>query len=109
MRGLRLICLILVLIVGFISFASIVSAEEKKATPKAKPVKGLYLYGSVVSINKDAKLMTVKGWRGNVTLDVSNASLKGFKDIREISPGDKIRARYTNFGIEINKVGKGKK
>jgi hypothetical protein len=109
MRGLRLTCLILVLIVGFISFASIVSAEEKKATPKAKLVKGLYLYGSVVSINKDAKLMTVKGWRGNVTLDVSNASLKGFKDIREISPGDKIRARYTNFGIEINKVGKGKK
>ncbi|MCS7280050.1 MAG: hypothetical protein NZ583_00260 [Desulfobacterota bacterium] len=65
---------------------------------------GRYLFGSVISVNHEAKLMTVKSWRGQVTLDISNPTTYGVKDIKEIKPGDRVKVRYTNFGIEIVKL-----
>ena len=109
MKRLCFMFVLLFFILGLVSGNFLLFAEEKKTDPQGKGVSGLYLSGSVVSINPEAKLMTVKGWRGNVTLDISNSTLKGFKDIKEISAGDKVKVRYTSFGIEINKVAKAKK
>lgn len=68
--------------------------------------KGAYLYGTVLSINEDSKLMKIKSARGDVVVDVSNAELKGYKDLKAVKQGDRIKVRYTNFGIRIESLRK---
>ncbi|MCX7857843.1 MAG: hypothetical protein N2513_07695 [Deltaproteobacteria bacterium] len=95
-------------VVMFYVSMDVFSVEKHQPGSKKKITvnQGLYLHGKVVSINSEAKLMSVKSSRGDVTLDITNASLKGYKGIKEISVGDKVKVRYTNFGIEIVKTQK---
>ncbi len=110
MRRIFLFLLSVTLVLSLIPLGSAFPAEKgKKAIIKEKVQRGLYFYGIVSSVDPESNLMTVKNWRGSVTLDTTNANLKGYKDIRDISPGDRIKVRYTTFGIEIGKLQKGKR
>jgi hypothetical protein len=86
-------------------------AAEKAAAPekpKPKP-KGVFI-GNVAAVDAAAKTVTVeskygmKGEKGSVTFDLSNAKFKGYKAAEDIQVGDKIAAKYVKDGIEVKKI-----
>ncbi len=87
------------------------SAPEKPK-PKPKP-KGLFM-GDVIAVDASAMMFTVKshsgtpGEIGEVTFDLANAKLKGYKGIGDIKAGDEVSVKYTKDGISVDKIGGGK-
>jgi hypothetical protein len=85
----------------------------EKPKPKPKP-KGVFL-GDVTSIDAAAKMFTVKshsgtpGEIGDVTFDLTNAKLKGYKGIEDIKAGDKVSVKYRKDGVSVDKMGGAKK
>lgn len=102
MRKLLLLSFFILCTVLFASYG-LCSENPAKSTPKER---GLYLYGNVVSLDENSMLLRIKSPRGEVTVDVTNAELKGYKDLKSIKPGDRVRVRYTNFGIRIENLKK---
>jgi hypothetical protein len=80
-----------------------------KPKPKPKP-KGVFM-GAVTSVNASTKMVTVKsnsgtpGEIGDVTFDLTNAKLKGYKGIGDIKAGDKVSVKYTKDGVTVDKMG----
>ncbi|MCG6536537.1 MAG: hypothetical protein L7F78_17985 [Syntrophales bacterium LBB04] len=69
------------------------TTPEKKVTTTTTETtksKGMWLRGRVAAMDTAAKMMTVKGKKGDMTFDVSNAKMKG-----EPKAGDKVRVKYT--------------
>ena len=81
-------------------------APMKAAKLKAKPMNGFA--GEVTRVDLGGKILMVKGKKANVTFDLINAKVKGYRSIDEMKPGDKVFAKYTADGVEIKKMG-GKK
>jgi len=88
-------------------------AAPEKPKPKPKP-KGVFM-GDVIGVDAAAKMFTVKshsgtpGEIGEVTFDLGNAKLKGYKGIEDIKKGDKVSVKYMKDGINVDKMGgKGK-
>jgi hypothetical protein len=81
----------------------------EKPKPKPKP-KGIFM-GAVTGVNAAAKTVTVKsnsgtkGEIGDVTFDLTNAKLKGYKGIEDIKDGDMIAVKYIKDGINVDKMG----
>lgn len=79
------------------------AAPEKPAEPakpKPKPISGFV--GTVVKT--DPGLMTVKGAKDSVTLDISMAKLKGYKYISDIKVGDKVAVQYKKGNPMVTKI-----
>lgn len=96
------------LVVIFFVFALAILSPCSVLGQTKKPY-GVYLYGNVVDINHDSQLMTIKGWRGLVTVDITNAKLVGYNDLKQIAKGDRVKVRYLTYGIEIGKIKKAKR
>jgi hypothetical protein len=67
------------------------TSPEKKATTTTTITKSksMKFYGKVISMDTAAKMMTVKGKKGDITFDVSNAEMK-----IEVIAGDKVMVNY---------------
>jgi hypothetical protein len=63
--------------------------KEITTTTKTTKSKGMRFYGKVISMDTEAKMMTVKGKRGDMTFDVSNAEMKS-----EVKAGDRVFVKY---------------
>jgi hypothetical protein len=63
--------------------------KEITTTTKTTKSKGMKFYGKVISMDTDAKMMTVKGKKGDMTFDVSSAEMKS-----EVKAGDKVYVKY---------------
>jgi hypothetical protein len=69
------------------------TTPEKKVTTTTTETtksKAMWFKGRVTSMDTAAKMMTVKGKKGDMTFDVSNAKMKG-----EAKAGDMVRVKYT--------------
>jgi hypothetical protein len=70
-----------------------VFAQEKKAPEASKP-KALHYYGTVASMDSAAKLLVVKGKKGEIKFDVAAARWKGYKGMDEVKTGEYVSVRY---------------
>lgn len=69
------------------------TTPEKKVTTTTTETtksKAMRFRGKVTAMDTAVKMMTVKGKKGDMTFDVSNAKMKG-----EPKAGDKVRVEYT--------------
>ena len=69
------------------------TTPEKKVTTTTTETtksKAMWFSGRVTAMDTAAKMMTVKGKKGDMTFDVSNAKMKG-----EAKAGDKVKVNYT--------------
>ena len=72
------------------------TTPEKKVTTtttettKTTKSKAVWFRGKVTAMDTAAKMMTVKGKKGDMTFDVSSARMKG-----EAKAGDNVRVKYT--------------
>ena len=69
------------------------TTPEKKVTTTTTETtksKAMWFRGRVTAMDTTAKMMTVKGKKGDMTFDVSNAKMKG-----EPKAGDWVRVKYT--------------
>jgi hypothetical protein len=76
---------------------------EKPAKPKPKAKLGFG--GSVMNVNTEVKLLTVKGARGAVTFDVSRPEFKGYKSLSDVKLGDKVAVKYKGDTTKVWKLG----
>ena len=68
------------------------ATPEKKVTTTTTETtksKAMWFRGRVTAMDTAAKMMTVKGKKGDMTFDVSNAKTKG-----EAKAGDRVRVKY---------------
>ena len=68
------------------------ATPEKKVTTTTTETtksKAMWFRGRVTAMDTAAKMMTVKGEKGDMTFDVSNAKTKG-----EAKAGDRVRVKY---------------
>lgn len=67
------------------------TTPEKKETTTRTMTKSktMKFYGKVISMDTAAKMMTVKGKKGDITFDVSNTEMK-----IEVVAGDKVIVNY---------------
>jgi microtubule-associated protein 1 len=68
------------------------ATPEKKVTTTTTETtksKAMWFRGRVTAMDTAAKMMTVKGEKGDMTFDVSNAKMKG-----EAKAGDRVRVKY---------------
>ena len=68
------------------------ATPEKKVTTTTTETtksKAMWFRGRVTAMDTAAKMMTVKGEKGDMTFDVSNAKMKG-----EAKAGDRARVKY---------------
>ena len=68
------------------------TTPEKKVTTTTTETtksKAMWFSGKVTAMDTEAKMMTVKGKKGDMTFDVSNAKMKG-----EAKAGDKVKVNY---------------
>jgi hypothetical protein len=70
-----------------------VFAQEKKA-PEASKTKALHYYGTVASMDSAAKLLVVKGKKGEMKFDVAAARWKGYKGMDEVKTGEHVSVKY---------------
>ncbi|HME43867.1 MAG TPA: hypothetical protein VKF36_12325 [Syntrophorhabdales bacterium] len=71
------------------------TTPEKKVTTTTTETtksKGMSFRGRVTAMDTAAKMMTVKGKKGDMTFDVSNAKMKG-----QPKAGDRVRVQYTEM------------
>jgi general stress protein 26 len=80
--------LIAVLVVVSVALVSTVFAADKKA-PKAMTFKG-----EVVKMDKEKKMLVVKGEKGDMTFDVTGAKSADYKAMDEVKAGDKVVVKY---------------
>jgi hypothetical protein len=64
--------------------------EKKETTTKVTKSKAMMFTGEVTNMDTAAKMMTVKGTKGDMTFDVSSVKMKG-----EAKAGDKVTVKYT--------------
>jgi hypothetical protein len=76
-----------------VALVSAVFAQEKKA-PEAPKSKALHYYGTVASMDSAAKLLVVKGKKGEVKFDVTDAKWKGYRAMDEVKTGEHVRVKY---------------
>lgn len=62
---------------------------------------GKAITGHVIKVDGERKVITVKIAARPVNLDISNLSLKGYKNIEEIKKNDWITILYTPYGTTI--------
>jgi hypothetical protein len=62
---------------------------KKETTTKTTKSKAMMFTGKVTNMDTAAKMMTVKGKKGDMTFDVSSAKMKG-----EAKAGDKVTVKY---------------
>jgi hypothetical protein len=70
-----------------------VFAQEKKAPEAPKP-KAHHYYGTVISMDSAAKLLVVKGKKGEMKFDVADAKWKGYKAMDEVKTGEHVKVKY---------------
>ena len=63
--------------------------EKMETTTKTTESKAMRFRGEVTNMDMAAKMMTVKGKKGDMTFDVSSAKMKD-----EVKAGDKVRVKY---------------
>ena len=86
------------------------TTPEKKETTTTTTTKStaMKFHGKVTNMDTAAKMMTVKGKKGEKTFDVSNTTIKG--DVKE---GNKVFVKYTEkdgkMMASVVKMSKGKK
>ena len=88
MRKGLIIALAVVLSVACIT-AVFAQAPAEKAAPEKMKHKGGHFWGEITTVDMAAKMMTVKGKKGEMTFDVSGAKMEG-----EMKAGDKVAVRY---------------
>jgi hypothetical protein len=71
--------------------------EKKETTTKTTKSKALMFTGEVTKMDTAAKMMTVKGKKGDMTFDVSSAKMKD-----EAKAGDKVTVKYTEKDGKMN-------
>ena len=89
----RALLVLLVLVIGA-AFVTTVFAQTagKPATEKAPAVHKMA--GEVVAVDGVAKMLGVKGSKGEVKFDVASAKWTGYKAMDEVKAGDKVSVRY---------------
>ena len=63
--------------------------EKKQTTTTTTKSKGMKFTGEVTNMDMAGKMLTVKGKKGDMTFDVSNAKMKG-----EVKTGDRVTVKY---------------
>ena len=81
---------LLVLLVLLISAAFVTTVF---AQAPAKPVIHK-ITGEVVNVDAAAKMLAVKGPKGDVKFDVAAAKWTGYKTMDEVKAGDKVTVKY---------------
>jgi uncharacterized alpha/beta hydrolase family protein len=71
--------------------AKLAATAEKKAP--AKPKTHEYT-GTVASMDAAAKMLVIKGKKGEMTFDVAGSKWKGYKAMDEVKAGQKVTVKY---------------
>jgi hypothetical protein len=71
--------------------------EKKETATKTTKSKGMMFTGEVTNMDSAAKMMTVKGTKGDMTFDVSSVKMKS-----EAKAGDKVTVKYTEKDGKMN-------
>ena len=83
-------------------------APEKPAAapekPNPKPIAGFVR----TVVKTEPGLLTVKGAKDTVTMDVAMAKLKGYKYISDVKVGDKVAVEYKKGNPVVTKIASGK-
>lgn len=92
---------IIVVLLAHIAFMATGFAQEKQKT--SKPANKTAFTGVVVRVDVAVKIITIKGGGRQITFDMTNPVLKGYKQITNVKAGDMVSAMYTTDGIKIAK------
>ncbi len=76
--------------------------EEAKEAEKPKPKTFPGFVGTVENVG--AGLLTIKYPKGMLTLDISNAKFKGYKNASEIKIGDKVSITHVKGVMTVTKI-----
>jgi hypothetical protein len=82
-------------------------SEKAAEKPKPKPVAGFV--GKVTKTESVFKTITVQRGKDEVAFDVSDAKLKGYKNLDEINVGDKVAIQYKKGAMTVVKIAGAKK
>lgn len=100
MRKVLLVCMAVLIGIAFMSTVFAQTSEKKETTTTTSPgkkettttitkTKGMEFKGEVTNMDMATKMMSVKGKKGDMTFDVSNAKMKV-----EPTAGDKVKVKY---------------
>ena len=111
MKRALLVLLVLLISAAFVTtvFAQ-ASAKPAPATEKAPAAAAIHkISGEVVGVDAAAKMLGVKGPKGEVKFDVAAAKWVGYKAMDEVKAGDKVAVKYVEkdgkmVAIQITKV-----
>jgi len=82
--------------------------EKAAEKPKPKPIPGFV--GKVTVTDSVFKTVTVQRGKDSVAFDVSDAKLKGYKNLDQITVGDKVAVQYDKKGaMTVLKIAGAKK
>ena len=121
MKKVLLVCLAVLIGFAFVTTVFAETSETKETTTTTSPgkkettttttkTKSMEFKGKVTNMDMATKMMSVKGKKGDMTFDVSNAKMK-----REPAVGDRVEVKYMKKDgemmasrVEIEKVKKTK-
>lgn len=81
--------------------------EKAAEKPKPKPIPGFV--GKVTKTDSVFKTISVQRGKDEVTFDVSDAKLKGYKNLDQINVGDKVTVQYKKGAMTLVKIAGAKK
>lgn len=83
--------------------------EPEKAAEKPKPKPMAGFVGKVTKTDSVFKTICVQRGKDEVAFDVSEAKLKGYKNLDEINVGDKVAVQYKKGAMTLIKIAGAKK
>jgi hypothetical protein len=81
--------------------------EKAAEKPKPKPIPGFV--GKVTKTDSVFKTISVQRGKDEVSFDVSDAKLKGYKNLDQITIGDKVAVQYKKGAMTLVKIAGAKK
>jgi hypothetical protein len=75
------------------AFVTAVFAQNQPQAVAAKPKTHAYT-GTVASVDAAAKMLVVKGKKGEMTFEVAGSKWKGYKTMDDVKAGQKVTVRY---------------
>ena len=70
------------------------AAVEKKAEQKEAKPAVMKISGDIVAVDAKAKMLGMKGPKGEMKFDVTSAKWTGYKAMDEVKAGDKVFVKY---------------
>ena len=95
----RTLLVLLVLLISAAFVTTVFAQAPAKTAPAAEKAPAVHkMAGEVLAVDAAAKMLTVKGPKGEVKFNVAGAKWAGYKAMDEVKAGDKVSVQYVEKG-----------